>query len=794
MGIKREIVKGHLQKTPGTGTWGIWKKAAAMALTVVMLGSLLGGCQKSADNGQTKIQGESQTGGENGQTGLKDTKGNQGKEETNPGAGSQTAMGRYIETPVELPEGIETEDLVTCFFGEDGILELYTASIDGEGHNIGARRFLRKEDTWTEDPGWWDERKERLPFFSLWHVVYGQDGKYYIGGVDEDYIYHLCRIDGEQEETELIPDTFLPPEGKEYGNNPSKVEVTRDGNILIHTYKEASYYRPDGSKLFTLKKDWSGSTEDSIGFVEGDEFVTQSEGQVVRYSLDNGQVTEKIPYMNLEPDTGETSRMFGDGEGGIYVANETGLAHAGRGSTIWELLIDGSLNTMGMRSMHMRCFFMGEENDYYGVYTGEMGIGIEICHYTFDADTSSAPPVSLTVYGLEDNSTVRQAASLFQKDHPEVRVEVLDAGIDEGGVVEEIIRALNTELLSGNGADVLILDGLPAQSYEEKGILMDLRDVFAEIQKDSPVMETVLKGFTGEDGSIYQMPARISMPVVIGSKESLAAYEDLAHLRAYQGEKPLVVPETYENLLRQVAALQYEEVLGDGIEGLTREKLKEYLETVKILGTSCGAKVQFSEAEADQYWVNNYGMAYGIRGTFMHYDGGIAGSGMDNLRGFFDAAIPLAIGKRHPEDQIQPAGNIYFPTTRVGVNQATRQPELAKEFIWYVFSTEVQKEEFYDGFPVGTEAQEIQTAKEKELYTIGASIGDYIITGDWPSLEERTELMEMVRGLKTPVIIDETVMEMIINGSKDYFEDKSTVDQAAAAISQQIMLYLAEQE
>lgn len=57
-------------------------------------------------------------------------------------------------------------------------------------------------------------------------------------------------------------------------------------------------------------------------------------------------------------------------------------------------------------------------------------------------------------------STIRQAVSITQLKHPDVKVESI--GGQEGGgntTVSDTIRALNTEL-GGNGADVLILDGL----------------------------------------------------------------------------------------------------------------------------------------------------------------------------------------------------------------------------------------------------------------------------------------------------------------------------------------------
>ena len=57
---------------------------------------------------------------------------------------------------------------------------------------------------------------------------------------------------------------------------------------------------------------------------------------------------------------------------------------------------------------------------------------------------------------------------MFQLEHPDVRVELIDGQITSGSTtVSDTIRALNTELLGGNGADLLVLDGLPAESYRK---------------------------------------------------------------------------------------------------------------------------------------------------------------------------------------------------------------------------------------------------------------------------------------------------------------------------------------
>ena len=56
----------------------------------------------------------------------------------------------------------------------------------------------------------------------------------------------------------------------------------------------------------------------------------------------------------------------------------------------------------------------------------------------------------------------------------------------------------------------------------------------------------------------------------------------------------------------------------------------------------------------------------------------------------------------------------------------------------------------------------------------------------------RREIADMLEGLSVPVVVDETIMKMIVEGSGDYLEGKVTVSQAADGIMRKLSIYLAE--
>lgn len=760
-----------------------YKKYGAWILIAGLMASLLGGCQKntgSSDNSQSQ---ESQ-----GQGREDSAKGSQRAEEESE---EPKAKGRYRETLMELPEGAGEQSFIQFTRGEGGKLELYTVGRDSSGNVIDGYQYICDNGSWQKTEDWQGITVIKDKGLDLDYVEYGLDGQYYLGGFDENYTYHLLRLEKDGTATELLEDVFKPQDGRDYGMIPPRFQVLENGNILIYDYYEGLLYEPIGKKLASMPKDFSGTDSDARGFYETGEFVTILNGNVVRYDLKTGAVTETINCDEVVGNRRGTELLFGDGEGGIYMASEVGLSHLNKGGTMWEVLIDGSLNRMSMRSLYPVGFMAGENEDYYGVYSGEVGGSIQVCHYEYDPDMASVPPSVLTIYSLEDNSTVRQAAAQFQSNNPDVWVDVRTAVEDGGTVTEEMIQGLNTELLSGKGADILILDGLPMESYVEKGVLMDLKDMVGELESSGDIYNNLLDGFKEEDGCIYMVPGRIGFPMVLGQEKAIQAFSSIKTMAEYQGEKPLLAVENYNNLLRMVATLRYEELFMEGNTLADRDTLIWYLESVKAMGEASGSKTLFAEDEMSEHWVSNHVVPSGIADSAINYDDGRCESGLVYMDGYGSLMVPAKVREQNPGTRMVQAGAVYIPIAIAGINHATANEELAKEFIQCLLSYDVQKEELYDGLPVNRRAFETLVETDRPVSS-GVGAGDYHISAEYPSLEVRKEAAAMVDNLTIPALLDETVMEMISEGSQNYFDGKETVEQAADAILRKLSIYLAE--
>ncbi len=84
----------------------------------------------------------------------------------------------------------------------------------------------------------------------------------------------------------------------------------------------------------------------------------------------------------------------------------------------------------------------------------------KIYRYSYSADTSSVPEKEMKVYSLEDCSVLRQAISVYQKQNPDVYVD-LEIGMsgEDSVTASDALRTLNTDIMAGKGPDILILDG-----------------------------------------------------------------------------------------------------------------------------------------------------------------------------------------------------------------------------------------------------------------------------------------------------------------------------------------------
>lgn len=702
-------------------------------------------------------------------------------------SGGSPAKGRYMEGEIALPEEVAQMKLLSCLLKEDKSLEFYFKGENDEilSYSYGKEGWVSQELPFQP----LDEEKKK----NISSVVKGKDGNCYLGGYGQGNKYHLYMVDGSGTLTEVFEDAFSVPEGRQYGPMPDFYAILPDGSLLMSTMSDAAVFSKDGKKLFSIPQDMIGTDVRNSVYATDSSYLTLLNGQIVCYDIGTGEPSASYPMPSqVSSGTGRLV-LYEDEDKSIYAAGQTGLYHIGKGGTIWEQIIDGSLNSMGRQDIYLKHFYPGADQDYFGIFQkSEVGETILI-RYTYDENVDTVPPTTLTVYSLRDSATVRQAASMMQKDNPDVRVDLRISVEDESEeVTEDVIRALNTELLNGKGADVLILDGLPAKSYENKGILLDLKEVIGGVEPK--LLPGLTKGFTREDGKIYYLPARIKLPVVYGEPEAVKALTSLNAMEAYEGGTPLLAQDTYGNVIRLTARTCYQELFDES--GALRDgMLGKWLSAVKSAGEKAGIKSEYTLEEFEKLGVNNDVMADGFgRQDAYSFAGKKCAAAAELLSSINNSMLTVAAADTGAW-QLENKNHTFVPATLVGINASTEQRETAEEFVRTLFGPQVQNEMLWDGFAVRNDSLEQWMEEEKEsVESVGMYGSDFVLQAQWPSTERREEIYSLLREANLPLVVDESIIDMVIAGSKDYFDKKEPLERAVQTIENKIRLYMAEKE
>lgn len=212
----------------------------------------------------------------------------------------------------------------------------------------------------------------------------------------------------------------------------------------------------------------------------------------------------------------------------FYIVNRSGIYRYKLDSSVVEKVFDGNVGTMN--SAYIQGGAVVDQDHFYISYMDSL------IKYVFDPNMQSVPEFKLTVYSLNDNIRIREAITEFQKENLDVYV-TYDVGMsgEDGMTANDAVKSLNTNIMAGEGPDILIMDGLPINSYQEKGMLQDISDVIKDVSKESGLFENVANTYE-KDGKILAVPAGFSVPVIMGKKDSIAKVKDLESYIGLQDE------------------------------------------------------------------------------------------------------------------------------------------------------------------------------------------------------------------------------------------------------------------
>lgn len=711
------------------------------------------------------------------------------------------AKGRYVEKEVGLALA-DDEKGVGLIRGKDGSYRLYTC--------ISAEKKYKAYDSadgqsFTEGNAAWLNQAIGGKDCYLKRIFRGEDGKDYALYYKDEANHLIGTADGNAA-SEQFAQVLRDKTGVDMAG------VMENGNLVISDITKGKlevWSAQSQSSVMEAEQGTANTSGLKLFDCRGSRAVvlSQSGGGFSAINLDSGKQEQMFEYEGMGGDSYGILKL-GEQEDCYYV-DRKGLHHINlNGSTI-ETLIEGDTASMGDTSMELVDFVLGEQEEYFVLYN--MDGKASVMHYIYDKDAKVTPDEQLVIFGLEENKTIKQAVSRFQKAHPEVRVRYKTGSQQETGTTRaDQIRVLNTELLGGNGADILVLDGLPLESYISKGVLMDLSDFYSNLQQDSPISDNIISSMKKEKG-LYQLPVRAKVLSMYGTKEEMEALQSLDALSAYLekgGGRELLDARSYEYYLRLLITLNYKDLFDSGEKKeIPQQELKALLEAAKKLGQATGTEAdtiqnyylgQVPELTEDNI-IKEMGGTEFLSCIDSNNDLNVRkgkGAVITEAGGAFSLieacevlrqikAAPLGIHK------------LYLPKGMVGVNSSSKNKELAQEFLKMLFSEEIQSLDLNDGFPVNAKALEAWSQKEAPedgmgLAIAGSDENDEMFSAAEPSGEQMMPFIQLLKEADTPVLIDDVILEVTLDEGIAYCSGEKSLEDAVSGISNKTKTYLAE--
>jgi ABC-type glycerol-3-phosphate transport system substrate-binding protein len=202
--------------------------------------------------------------------------------------------------------------------------------------------------------------------------------------------------------------------------------------------------------------------------------------------------------------------------------------------------------------------------------------------------------IELTLACVNFDYTVRAEILNFNKANTEYRIKIVDYDQYNTSTDKTAgILKLNTEIISGNMPDMILLDGLPYNSYATRGVLEDLYpflDNDEELGGRSAVLEAVLKAATDESGKLFRLASSFSILTVMANAEYTGlseswTIEDLTALLSINSESEAFGSHvTRDDVLREILEVNTHEYV-DYNTGNVQFDTEAFAQTLEFLKT-----------------------------------------------------------------------------------------------------------------------------------------------------------------------------------------------------------------
>ena len=394
----------------------------------------------------------------------------------------------------------------------------------------------------------------------------------------------------------------------------------------------------------------------------------------------------------------------------------------------------------------------------------------------------------LTMYGFGVDEEYRKAASEFNQSSDEYRIEVLE---EEGAGIEDMAARLETQLMSGQGADLLLVSNWAwFRDYAENGYLEDLMPyIQRDLNPEDYVQSALFAYRKGE--AVYAMEGSFALTLLVTDAQFTQGASDWTVEDFYRLARESGISRLGNGLDRRAVLIQCLKWLGEGV--YDRELVRQSILFAEQYGMDPSAA---SEDRAE----GKPGRDYMIQEVTLTSPLSLA-----DIQEYYGENI---VFMGYPG--MQGAKVIHANFDAVSINKSSGHKDGAWAFIRFLLGREYQFTMDGTGFPLWKEAYEARIAyyRRPKTYDVYLPEAGGIITvenkhtlprsmSEIESMsEEQIRLLDrLVEESKVNIWEAETnAVNIILEEAESYYRGDKDVEQVLDVILSRLEMYRGERE
>lgn len=705
--------------------------------------------------------------------------------------------GGYVETKIEIPKLDEKNNIIKMDQSKEGLPILYIT--EEENKKVCVNRYTMKEDgEWKEDrPEWLQDiplqnkdkfTDPKIKVLNLFVDSQGNQYLYYEETDDDIGMSYLCMTTDGKERTYLTFGDWNKPKkekGKIYYDRPMGVKVLNNGDVMACDETEVVIYDAKSQETktsFPLDSYLFGSiasTDNNVFLAKIDYGAGYVTGVASMETANYSNNMKEYEYDGSEQSYEAKLSINEDGD--LILLDRGGIQVLKAGTSLWNTVVMGDGNTMSVPSAGAMDMYQTKEENYYVLYDkGEYGYCL--AKYQYDEE-APLPRKKIIVYTLRKNHIILEAAKEFNEEHKDVTISVRQGmSYTDTRPASDFIKILNTELLAGNGPDIIVTDGLPVDSYINKSVLLDIKDVVQPMIDSGEVLDKVMESYN-TNGNMYTVATRIKPLLMVGSSDVVDSSNnfdgiveaskqtwDISLLGEYS---PIVI--IYDYMPTELISIIEKK---NGKKTMNKTKLKEFLVKAQTLYNNIDGVEEYSKGY--------YGAMCYLPDTMKVKL--VQLSKLTDMQEIIPSLNYIKSGT------IASYSNAFMGVGEVGINSSTKNPEICKEFIQFLLSEKIQAINNTDGISVNNKVLDAfidkEDGEEKEFISGPEIFMDMEMP--WLSKKDREKIVGICRSVDNRVINDQIVMEIVQKQFSEAILNETSMEDCADKIANDLNLYFSE--